>query len=119
MVVLIKLLQVVLALSILVLVHELGHFLFARLFKIRVDKFYLFFNPWFSLFKFKPKNSDTEYGIGWLPLGGYCKIAGMIDESMDKEALKKEPQPWEYRAHPAWQRLFVIAGGVFLILSLL
>ena len=112
MVVLIKLLQVVLALSILVLVHELGHFLFARLFKIRVDKFYLFFNPWFSLFKFKPKNSDTEYGIGWLPLGGYCKIAGMIDESMDKEALKKEPQPWEYRAHPAWQRLFVIAGGV-------
>lgn len=113
MVVLIKLLQVVLALSILVLVHELGHFLFARLFKIRVDKFYLFFNPWFSLFKFKPKNSDTEYGIGWLPLGGYCKIAGMIDESMDKEALKKEPQPWEYRAHPAWQRLFVIAGGVF------
>ena len=120
MVVLIKLLQVVLALSILVLVHELGHFLFARLFKIRVDKFYLFFNPWFSLFKFKPKNSDTEYGIGWLPLGGYCKIAGMIDESMDKEALKKEPQPWEYRAHPAWQRLFVIAGGVFFnLLSLL
>ncbi len=112
LVVLIKILQVVLALSILVLIHEFGHFIFARLFKIRVEKFYLFFNPWFALFKFKPKNSDTEYGIGWLPFGGYCKIAGMIDESMDKEALKKEPQPWEYRAHPAWHRLFVIAGGV-------
>lgn len=111
-VVLIKILQVVLAFSILVLIHEFGHFIFARLFKIRVEKFYLFFNPWFSLFKFKPKNSDTEYGVGWLPLGGYCKIAGMIDESMDKESLKTEPQPWEYRAHPAWQRLFVIAGGV-------
>ncbi|MBQ7774076.1 MAG: RIP metalloprotease RseP [Bacteroidales bacterium] len=112
MVVLIKILQLVLALSILVLIHEFGHFLFARIFKIRVEKFYLFFDPWFSLFKYKPKNSDTEYGIGWLPLGGYCKISGMIDESMDKEALAKEPQPWEYRSKPAWQRFFVIFGGV-------
>ena len=112
MVVLIKILQLVLALSILVLIHEFGHFLFARIFKIRVEKFYLFFDPWFSLFKFKPKNSDTEYGIGWLPLGGYCKISGMIDESMDKEAMAKEPQPWEYRSKPAWQRFFVIFGGV-------
>lgn len=113
MVVLIKILQLVLALSILVLIHEFGHFLFARLFKIRVEKFYLFFDPWFSLFKYKPKNSDTEYGIGWLPLGGYCKISGMIDESMDKEAMAQEPQPWEYRSKPAWQRFFVIFGGVF------
>lgn len=112
MVVLIKILQLVLALSILVLIHEFGHFLFARIFKIRVEKFYLFFDPWFSLFKYKPKNSDTEYGIGWLPLGGYCKISGMIDESMDKEAMAKEPQPWEYRSKPAWQRFFVIFGGV-------
>ena len=112
MVVLIKILQLVLALSILVLIHEFGHFLFARIFKIRVEKFYLFFDPWFSLFKYKPKNSDTEYGIGWLPLGGYCKISGMIDESMDKETLAQEPQPWEYRSKPAWQRFFVIFGGV-------
>lgn len=112
MVVLIKILQLVLALSILVLIHEFGHFLFARIFKIRVEKFYLFFDPWFSLFKYKPKNSDTEYGIGWLPLGGYCKISGMIDESMDKEAIAQEPQPWEYRSKPAWQRFFVIFGGV-------
>lgn len=112
MVILIKILQMILALSILVLIHEFGHFLFARIFKIRVEKFYLFFDPWFSLFKYKPKNSDTEYGIGWLPLGGYCKISGMIDESMDKEAMKQEPQPWEYRSKPAWQRFFVIFGGV-------
>ena len=108
-----KIVQVVFALSILVLVHEFGHFFFARLFKIRVEKFYLFFNPWFSIFKFKPKNSDTEYGIGWLPLGGYCKISGMIDESMDKEAMKGEPQPWEFRSKPTWQRFFVMFGGVF------
>ena len=112
MVVLIKILQLVLALSILVLIHEFGHFLFARIFKVRVEKFYLFFDPWFSIFKYKPKNSDTEYGIGWLPLGGYCKISGMIDESMDKEAMAQEPQPWEYRSKPAWQRFFVIFGGV-------
>ena len=110
--IIIKILQVILALSILILVHEFGHFFFARLFKIRVEKFYLFFDAWFSLFKFKPKNSDTEYGIGWLPLGGYCKISGMIDESMDKEALKEEPKPYEFRSKPAWQRFFVMFGGV-------
>jgi regulator of sigma E protease len=109
----IKIAQVVLALSILILVHEFGHFFFARLFKIRVEKFYLFFDAWFSIFKYKPKNSDTEYGIGWLPLGGYCKISGMIDESMDKEAMSREPQPWEFRSKPAWQRFFVMFGGVF------
>ena len=107
-----KILQVILALSVLILIHELGHFAFAKMFKIRVEKFYLFFDAGFSLFKFKPKNSDTEYGIGWLPLGGYCKISGMIDESMDTESLKKEPQPWEFRSKPAWQRLLVMAGGV-------
>ncbi|MBE6224720.1 MAG: RIP metalloprotease RseP [Bacteroidales bacterium] len=112
MIILNKILQLILSLSILVLIHEFGHFLFARIFKIRVEKFYLFFDPWFSLFKYKPKNSDTEYGIGWLPLGGYCKISGMIDESMDKEAMAQEPQPWEYRSKPAWQRFFVIFGGV-------
>ena len=81
---LVKALQLILSLSILVLVHEFGHFIFARIFKVRVEKFYLFFDPWFSIFKFKPKNSDTEYGVGWLPLGGYCKISGMIDESMTR-----------------------------------
>lgn len=111
--VLIKTLQVLLALSLLILIHELGHFTFSKLFKIRVEKFYLFFDAWFSLFKFKPKNSDTEYGVGWLPLGGYCKISGMIDESMDTEALKKDPQPWEFRSKPAWQRFLVMFGGVF------
>ena len=90
------------------------HFFFARLFKIRVEKFYIFFDPWFSLFKFKPKNSETEYGIGWLPLGGYCKISGMIDESMDTEQMKQPPQPWEFRSKPAWQRLLVMIGGVLM-----
>ena len=113
MIIFIKIVQVIAALSLLVLIHEFGHFFFARLFKIRVEKFYLFFDPWFSLFKFKPKGSDTEYGIGWLPLGGYCKISGMIDESMDKEAMKEEPKPWEFRSKPAWQRFFVMFGGVF------
>ena len=103
--ILVKIAQVILALSLLILIHELGHFLFARLFKIRVEKFYLFFDPWFSLVKYKPKHSHTEYGIGWLPFGGYCKISGMIDESMDKSALKEEPKPWEFRSKPAWQRL--------------
>lgn len=113
MIVLIKALQVLLALSILILIHELGHFLFAKLFGIRVEKFYLFFDAGnFALFRFKPKNSDTEYGIGWLPLGGYCKIAGMIDESLDTDSLKSEPQPWEFRSKKAWQRLLVMAGGV-------
>lgn len=108
----IKALQLILSLSLLVLVHEFGHFIFARLFKVRVEKFYLFFDPWFSLFKFKPKNSDTEYGIGWLPLGGYCKISGMIDESMDKEQMAQPAQPYEFRSKPAGQRLMIMVGGV-------
>ncbi len=102
--------QLLLSLSILIILHELGHFIPARLFKIRVEKFYLFFDPWFSLVK--KKVGDTVYGIGWLPLGGYVKIAGMIDESMDKEQMKKPPQPWEFRSKPAWQRLIVMVGGV-------
>ncbi len=107
-----KALQLILSLSILVLVHEFGHFIFARIFKIRVEKFYLFFDPWFALFRYKPKNSHTEYGIGWLPLGGYVKISGMIDESMDKEQMAQPPQPWEFRSKPAWQRLLVMVAGV-------
>jgi len=103
-------LGLILSLSILVLLHEAGHFAFAKLFKTRVEKFYLFFDPWFSLLKFK--KGDTEYGIGWLPLGGYVKISGMIDESMDKEAMKLPPQPWEFRSKPAWQRLLIMTGGV-------
>ena len=109
---LIRLLQFMLSISILVVLHEGGHFFFARLFKVRVEKFYLFFNPWFSLFKWKPKKSETTYGIGWVPLGGYVKIAGMIDESMDTEQMKQEPQPWEFRSKPAWQRLLIMIGGV-------
>jgi len=115
---LIKALQLILSLSILVIVHEFGHFLFARIFKIRVEKFYLFFDAGFALFRYKPRNSDTEYGIGWLPLGGYVKIAGMIDESMDKEQMKQPPQPWEFRTKPAWQRLLVMVGGVLFNLLL-
>ena len=107
---LIKAAQLLLALSILVVLHEFGHYLTARYFKIRVEKFYLFFNPWFSLFK--KKIGETEWGIGWLPLGGYVKISGMIDESMDKEQLAQPPQPWEFRSKPAWQRLIVMIGGV-------
>ncbi|HYQ56422.1 MAG TPA: RIP metalloprotease RseP, partial [Draconibacterium sp.] len=110
--ILIKTAQLLLSLSILVVLHEAGHFMFARLFKTRVEKFYLFFNPWFSLFKIK--KGETEYGIGWLPLGGYVKISGMIDESMDKEAMKLPPQPWEFRAKPAWQRLLIMVGGVLM-----
>lgn len=109
---LIKALQFMLAISLLVLLHEGGHFFFAKLFGIRVEKFYLFFDPWFHLFEFKPKNSDTTYGMGWLPLGGYCKIAGMIDESFDTEQMKQPAQPWEFRTKPAWQRLLVMIGGV-------
>lgn len=109
---LIRALQLILSLSILVLVHEFGHFIFARIFKVRVEKFYLFFDPWFSLFKFKPKNSETEYGIGWLPLGGYCKISGMIDESMDKEAMAQPAKPYEFRSKPADQRLMIMIAGV-------
>lgn len=111
---LIRALQLILSLSLLVIIHEGGHFFFARLFKIRVEKFYIFFDPWFSLFKYKPKNSDTEYGVGWLPLGGYCKISGMIDESMDTEQMKQPAQPWEFRSKPAWQRLLVMVGGVLM-----
>ena len=106
----IKVLQFLFSLSILVIIHEFGHFLAAKIFKTKVEKFYLFFNPWFSLFKFQ--YGETEYGIGWLPLGGYVKIAGMIDESMDKEQLKKEPQPFEFRSKPPWQRLIIMLGGV-------
>ena len=109
---LIRALQLIMSLSLLVIIHEGGHFLFARLFKTRVEKFCLFFDPWFTLFKFKPKNSETEYGIGWLPLGGYVKIAGMIDESMDTEQMKQPMQPWEFRAKPAWQRLLIMIGGL-------
>ncbi len=108
--VLIKTAQFLLSLSILIVIHEWGHFLFARLFGIRVEKFYLFFNPWFSLFKIR--RGETEYGMGWLPLGGYVKISGMIDESMDKEQMKQEPKPYEFRSKPAWQRLLVMIGGV-------
>ena len=107
---LIQISQLLLSLSILVILHESGHFLTAKLFKTRVEKFYLFFNPWFSLFKVK--KGDTEYGLGWLPLGGYVKISGMIDESMDKEQLKKPPQPYEFRSKPSWQRLIIMLGGV-------
>ena len=123
MIVLIKTLQVILALSILILIHEFGHFIFAKIFGIRVDKFFLFFDAggvklfstksrWFTKLYPKAARWETEYGIGWLPLGGYCKICGMIDESMDTEQLKSEPQPWEFRTKPAWQRLLVMAGGV-------
>ena len=123
MIALIKTLQVILALSLLIIIHEAGHFLWARIFHIRVDKFFLFFDvsgvklfstrmAWFQKLVPASKNWETEYGIGWLPLGGYCKIAGMIDESMDTEALKQPPQPWEFRTKPAWQRLLVMFGGV-------
>ena len=109
---LIKALQLIMSLSLLVIIHEMGHFLFARLFKTRVEKFCLFFDPWFTLFKFKPKKSETEYAMGWLPLGGYVKISGMIDESMDTEQMKQPVKPWEFRAKPAWQRLLIMVGGV-------
>ena len=124
---LMKALQLIVALAFLVIIHEFGHYIIARMFGIKVEKFYLFFNPWFSLFKWKPKKGepkydkkgneratwrDTEYGIGWLPLGGYVKIAGMIDESMDKEQMKQPAQPWEFRSKPAYQRLLVMIGGV-------
>jgi regulator of sigma E protease len=110
MTILIKILQFVLSLSILVIIHELGHFTLAKLFKTRVEKFYLFFDPWFALFKFK--KGETEYGIGWLPLGGYVKISGMIDESMDKEQMKLPAQPHEFRSKTSFQRLLIMTGGV-------
>lgn len=109
--------QLILGLSILVALHELGHFLAARAFGIRVEKFYLFFDAWgFKLFSFT--KGDTEYGIGWLPLGGYVKISGMIDESLDKEAMAAPPQPYEFRSKPAWQRLIVMVAGVTMNLIL-
>lgn len=108
--ILVKIGQFFLSLSILVLLHEMGHFLCAKLFGVRVEKFYIFFDPWFSLFKFK--KGDTEYGVGWLPLGGYVKISGMIDESMDTEQMKQPPQPYEFRTKPAWQRLIIMIAGV-------
>ncbi len=126
---LIKAAQLIAALALLIIIHELGHYMFARLFGIKVEKFYLFFDPWFSLIRWKPKEKnggsgsdgnrraswrDTEYGIGWIPLGGYVKIAGMIDESMDKEQMAKPAQPWEFRSKPAYQRLLVMVGGVLM-----
>ena len=108
--ILIKIIQVLMSLSLLVAIHEFGHYIVARIFKIRVEKFYIFFDPWFSLFKWK--KGETEYGIGWVPLGGYVKIAGMIDESMDLEQMKAPVQPYEFRAKPAWQRLMVMLAGV-------
>jgi RIP metalloprotease rseP len=107
-----KALQLILCFALLVILHEGGHFLFAKLFKVRVEKFCLFFDPWLTLFKFKPRKSDTTYALGWLPLGGYVKISGMIDESMDTEQMKQPVQPWEFRAKPAWQRLLIMIGGV-------
>ena len=106
----IKAAQLILSLSLIVIVHEFGHFLPSKLFKCRVEKFFLFFDPWFSLVK--KKIGDTVYGIGWLPLGGYVKISGMVDESMDKEQMNLPPQPWEFRSKPAWQRLIIMLGGV-------
>lgn len=106
----VRVVQLLLSLAILVIVHELGHFIAARIFKVRVERFYLFFNPWFSIFKFK--YGDTTYGMGWVPLGGYVKIAGMVDESLDKEQLSKPPQPHEFRSKPAWQRLIIMVAGV-------
>ena len=122
---LIKAAQLIVAFAILVIIHEFGHYIFSRIFGVKVEKFYLFFNPWFTIYKYKPKKPapkpgeeekmtwrDTEYGIGWVPLGGYCKIAGMIDESMDTEQMKQPAKPWEFRSKPAWQRLLIMVGGV-------
>ena len=122
---LIKAAQLIVAFAILVIIHEFGHYIFSRIFGVKVEKFYLFFNPWFTLYKYKPKKPapkpgeeekmtwrDTEYGIGWVPLGGYCKIAGMIGESMDTEQMKQPAKPWEFRSKPAWQRLLIMVGGV-------
>ena len=106
------LIQFFASLTLLVEIHELGHFITAKIFGVRVEKFYIFFNPGFSLFKFKPKSSDTTYGIGWLPLGGYVKLSGMIDESFDTDQMKEEPKDWEFRTKPAWQRLIIMIAGV-------
>ena len=114
--ILIKAAQLLMSLSILVVLHELGHFIPAKLFKTKVEKFYLFFDPWFSVVK--KKIGDTEYGIGWLPLGGYVKISGMIDESMDKEQMEKPAEPWEFRSKPAWQRLIIMLAVSYTHLTL-
>lgn len=106
------LIQFFASLTLLVVIHEFGHFITAKMFGVRVEKFYIFFNPGFSLFKFKPKSSDTTYGIGWLPLGGYVKLSGMIDESFDTDQMKEEPKDWEFRTKPAWQRLIIMVAGV-------
>ncbi|MFI3304456.1 MAG: RIP metalloprotease RseP [Rikenellaceae bacterium] len=108
--IIVKVIQFFICFTLLVGLHEFGHFITARIFKMRVDKFYIFFDPWFSIFKFK--RGETEYGLGWLPLGGYCKIAGMIDESMDKEQMEQPAKPDEFRAKPAWQRFIVMVAGV-------
>ena len=108
--------QFILSFSILVVLHEMGHFLPARWFKCRVEKFYLFFNPWFSLAK--KKIGETEYGLGWVPFGGYVKISGMVDESMDKEQMKLPPQPYEFRSKKPWQRLIIMLGGIIVNLLL-
>jgi regulator of sigma E protease len=113
-IILIKALQLIISLSILIITHECGHFLFAKIFGVKVEKFYLFFNPWFSLFKYKFKKNGTEFGIGWIPLGGYVKISGMIDESMDLDFLKKKQNSWEFRTKPTWNRLLIIAGGILM-----
>lgn len=110
--ILIRVAQLLLSLTILVFVHELGHFLFAKMFGVRVNKFYLFFDPWFALVRWRPKGSETEYGIGWLPLGGYCSLEGMVDEQLAVEGMASEPQPWEFRSKPAWQRFLVMVAGV-------
>ncbi|MFI3327556.1 MAG: RIP metalloprotease RseP [Rikenellaceae bacterium] len=111
-----KVIQFFICFTLLVGVHEFGHFIAARIFKMRVEKFYILFDPWFSLFKIK--RGDTEYGLGWLPLGGYCKISGMIDESMDTEMMAEPPKPYEFRSKPAWQRLIVMVAGVVMNLLL-
>ena len=107
---LIKLIQVILSLTILVVIHELGHFIFARLFGVRVERFSLFFGK--PILRYKPKRSETEYVVGWLPFGGYVELSGMIDESLNLEQMKQPPQPWEFRTKPAWQRLIIMVGGV-------
>ena len=112
----IKAAQFILSFSILIVLHEFGHYITAKWIGCRVEKFYLFFNPWFSLWK--KKKGETEYGLGWIPLGGYVKISGMIDESMDKEAMKLPAQPYEFRSKPAWQCLIIMLGGIIVNINL-
>ena len=107
-----QIIQFFLAISLMVVIHEFGHYITARMFGVRVEKFYLFFNPFFTLFKYKSEKSNTEYGIGWLPLGGYVKLSGMVDESFDTNFTKSETKPYEFRSKPAWQRLIIMSAGV-------